>query len=171
MGMAFRLSDTQWELVAPIVAPAPRLETRGRKRQPDKPVLEAVLWMIQNPSTGWRDLSREEPFPPFQSVHRRFHEWREAGVIPRVLEALARDMEIRGGVPLAECFLDNLWSSLSPNAIVLYESDGSEYRRSWELNTKAFFETSRVWQWLMAMSSHWIQSRLPADIYMRAEVM
>lgn len=169
--MAFRLSDAQWDLIAPLVAPALRLETRGRKRQPDKPVLEAVLWMIQNTSAGWRDLSREEPFPPFQSVHRRFQEWRESDVIPRVLEVLARDMESRGGVPLAGCFLDDLWQSLSPNAIVWFESDGSEYRRSWELSTKAFFESPRVWEWLMQAPSSWIQSRLPSDIYARTKVM
>jgi len=133
-------------------------------------MLEAVLWIIQSRSR-WRGLSREESFPPFQSVHRRFQEWQEAGVIPRVLEALARDMESRGGVPLAGCFLDDLWQSLSPNAIVWFESDGSEYRRSWELNTKAFFESPRVWEWLMSAPSSWIQSRLPSDLYARTQVL
>lgn len=62
-----------------------------------------MLWILR-PGAPWQDLP--DRYPPYQTCHRRFQPWRQAGVIARRLRALAEDVRERGGVDLSECFLD-----------------------------------------------------------------
>jgi transposase len=52
----------------------------------------------------WADLP--ERYPPYQTCHRRFQRWVREGTLERVLEGLARDLKERGGLDLAEGFID-----------------------------------------------------------------
>jgi len=161
--MAFRLTDEQWNIAAPIVAPEPRLETRGRPRRSDREVLEAVLRLIVEQGT-WRSVSGG--LAPHQTVFRRAREWQSRGLIILVIEALARDMEERGGVPLRECFLDNLFAEIagkSPRTVYIQftEETGDN---PWPMNAKLFFEEPSIWRLLQACPSAWVRARLPNDL-------
>lgn len=167
--MAFYLTDEQWALVAPIVAVPKRLEARGRPRRSDREVLDATLKFISEYGT-WRGISRD--LAPHQTVFRRFREWEERGVIAKVLETLARDMEERGGMLLRDCFMDNLFAETKgkdPTRFFIQFTDSSLYldnppERPWQTNTKFFFEEPKVWRLLQIHPSPWIQERLPADL-------
>lgn len=161
--MAFRLTDEQWNIVAPILAPEPRLETRGRPRRSDREVLEAVLRLIVEQGT-WRSISNG--LAPHQTVFRRAREWESQNIIASVIETLARDMEERGGIPLRECFLDNLFAEVKgkDNRKCFIQFAGKIEYEAWPLNTKFFFEEPHVWRFLQACSSAWIRERLPDDL-------
>lgn len=75
--------------------------------------LEGILWIVKT-GVRWRDLPKE--YPPYQTCHRRFQAWLESGVFDRVIEALAKDLQDRGGIDLSECFIDGTFS-LAPGAL------------------------------------------------------
>lgn len=172
--MTFRLSEKQWQLVAPIVAKTKRAETRGRPRQSDRYILDGILYMLEE-GTKWRKLRcHNKPYPPFQSCHRRFCEWAPVGVLHRVIEVLARDMEERGRIPLKDCFFDNLFATASKDAYLMIQSNepiylGEPPPEPFPINMKLFFQTPKIWRtFFIGTTSQWIQQRLPPDLYDRA---
>jgi hypothetical protein len=93
-------------------------------------------------------------------------------VITQVLETLARDMEERGGIRLRECFLDKVFAKIEgkdPRRYFIQFEDSSFYldsppERPWQENTRRFFEEPKVWRFLRACPSTWIQERLPPNL-------
>ena len=47
-----------------------------------------------------------EGFLPYQTCHRRFQQWVRMGVMGEILRTLAKDLKERGGLDLADCFID-----------------------------------------------------------------
>ncbi len=98
------LTDEQWDVLAPLITvPIPRTDRRGRPWRDSRDVLNGILWILRT-GAPWHDLP--ERYPPYQTCHRRFQRWVEEGVLARILEALAEDLEERGGLDLSECFID-----------------------------------------------------------------
>ena len=97
------LTDEQWTLLEPLSPAAPRREDgKGRPRRQAREVFEGICWVLRT-GAQWADLP--ERYPPYQTCHRRFQEWVRSGVLRRVLEALAQDLEERGQLDLSECFI------------------------------------------------------------------
>lgn len=86
-----RLSDPQWGRVAPFLPPG--RGRRGRPSRDNRPMLDAMLWMLAA-STPWRDLPGE--FGPWQSVYTSFSRWRDAGVLEDVLRELQSQAHAAG---------------------------------------------------------------------------
>jgi len=172
--MSFHLSDEQWEIVAPLVARPPRLETRGRPRRSDRGIVDAALWILKA-NVRWRRLRYQtKPYPPFQSCHRRFQEWLHGGVLDLVIEALAKDMEKRAQIPLRDCFMDNLFEGLAGknplNTLIEFNEPvyfGDPPDEPWPIEIRGFFETPRIWRFLRTCPSPWIQERLPDNLSFR----
>ena len=89
------VTDEEWLLIAPHLPPAKRL---GRPRHTDlRAALNAMLYVL---TTGcqWRLLPKE--FPPYTTVQRFFHGWRDDGTWRRInhhlllaaREAVGRDV-------------------------------------------------------------------------------
>lgn len=80
------LSDADWQRVS-ILLPElqPRTEPRGRPLTNTRAVLNGVLWVLFHGST-WASLP--EHYPPYQTCHRRFKAWRDAGVLEPMLTML-----------------------------------------------------------------------------------
>lgn len=79
-------TDEQWAAIVPLLPPLPRRpDGRGRPWQPDRPVLEAVLWRIQTGSR-WGDLPAH--YPPRTTCFRRYQLWHQAGFFPRLAQHL-----------------------------------------------------------------------------------
>lgn len=168
--MTFHLSDKQWQLVAPLVSRPQRLETRGRKRQSDRQLLDGVLLLLEKGVT-LRRLTREG-YPPFQSCHRRLHEWAASGALDKVIEALAKDLETRGRVPLRRCFMDSMFQPGYEKIVIMIRHDEFEDERPWQVRTRYFFSCSRIWKlFFLRTQSSWILERLPADLAKRAQMI
>src|SRR5512132_2255580 len=98
------LTDTQWARLAPLL-PKPRVrrDRRGRPWRDPRDVLNGILWILRT-GAPWKDLP--ERYPPYQTCQRRFQKWIEEGVLGRVLEALAEDLEERGEIDISECSIE-----------------------------------------------------------------
>jgi transposase len=80
------ITDEEWQLVAPLLPELrPRSELRGRPLANTRSVLNGVLWVIYSGAT-WSAMPRK--YPSYQTCHRRFMAWHEAGVLQRVMDQL-----------------------------------------------------------------------------------
>lgn|SRR5487761_23137 len=154
-------TEAQWELIAPHIPDKRRADRRGRPRQPDRAVLDGVLWVLRT-GAPWKDLP--DRYPPYQTVHRRFQEWVAEGVFAKVLRVLAEDMKKRGKLDVSECFIDGTFSSAKKGAYVWERPSVARGQRSWLLQTAAVFQSPSTWSLLLRMRSPWWMRRLPADL-------
>ncbi|HEY2024979.1 transposase [Paraburkholderia sp.] len=80
------ITDEQWRRVAPLLPELrPRAELRGRPLANTRAVLNGVLWVMYSGAT-WSALPRK--YPSYQTCHRRFKSWYEAGVLKHVTRQL-----------------------------------------------------------------------------------
>ncbi len=107
--MVITLTDAQWERIRRHFPEENIPEGRpGRKPVPARPVLEAVLWIL-NTGAQWHMLP--QCYPNYKTVHRRFQRWCEQEVLREVLCALANELREQGGIDESECFVDAMFSS------------------------------------------------------------
>jgi transposase len=79
------MSDAEWALFAPFL-----IENRiqgGRIPLDHRRVLDGVLYVTRT-GVPWRDLPRE--FGNWNSVHRQYRRWSEAGIWDVMLAALGQ---------------------------------------------------------------------------------
>ena len=106
-----RLTDAQWTILEPLLSSEPAT-IRGRPPiHDDRDVLNGVLWVLRT-GAAWADLP--ERFPSSSTCYRRFSKWAKSGVLRKILEALARDLEERGAINLSECFIDGTFEGNPP---------------------------------------------------------
>ena len=135
------LTDEQWLAVEPYF---PANERRGPGREGGRPyrpirdVLHGVLWVLRT-GAPWADLPGR--YPPYQTCHRRFQGWIEKGVLPKVLAALRRDLEERGGVEDIEGFIDGTYIPAKKGAIASANAVPARRQRSWRLQTAMVFRS------------------------------
>ena len=111
------LNDKQWAIIKSLIPkPNRRSDGKGRPRRDDREVLNGILWILRS-GARWQDLP--ERFPPYQTCHRRFQQWARAGVLRRVLEALAEDLRRRGKLDLGECFVDATFVAAKKGTLAL----------------------------------------------------
>jgi transposase len=163
--MAKDITDEQWAVLEPLI-PAPRRDSRGRKRQPDRPLLNGIFWILRS-GANWEDLPNR--YPPYQSCHRRFQEWSRNGTFERILQALAQDMEARGQLKLEECFIDGTFASAKKGELVLAPRSVAKAPRSWLSATSALFRSPSVWRLLQGTRLPWLRQRLPSDLPRRLQ--
>ena len=86
------LSDAEWARLRPLLPPRART---GRPPKDHRLVLDALLWLART-GAPWRDLP--ERFGPWRSVAARFYRWTRSGLWERILAALRRIADARGGI-------------------------------------------------------------------------
>lgn len=80
------ITDEEWEKVIPLLPELkPRKESRGRPLTNTRAVLNGVLWVIFS-GASWATLPRK--YPSYQTCHRRFQGWYQAGVLKSVISQL-----------------------------------------------------------------------------------
>lgn len=133
-----KLSEKQWQLIAPLFDDDTRAGLVGRPPVPARDVLNGVLWILKT-GARWRDLPRE--YPSYQTCHRRFQQWVRDGTIERALQALAEDLRERGGIDLREAFIDGTFSSAKKGVFLLVRRNAGKGPRSWPLRTLMVFQS------------------------------
>ena len=131
------LTDSQWEVIKPLVPEhARRPDGRGRPRADDRQVLNGIFWIMRT-GAAWQDLPNR--YPSGSTCYRRFHEWCQAGVFERILEALAQDLEERGRLNLSECFIDGTFVPAKKGVLLSARPSAARGPRSWQLQTALVF--------------------------------
>jgi transposase len=102
------LADAQWAILEPLFRPKRRPDGRGRAWKEARTVLNGVLWTLRT-GAPWHDLPPR--YPPYQTCHRRFQQWRRDGLLTDLLTRLAEDLRDRGKLDLSETFIDASFSS------------------------------------------------------------
>lgn len=135
--MAQDLTDAQWAFVEPLLPKLPkRADGHGRPWRDFRQVLNGILWVLRT-GAQWSEMPSR--YPPYQTCHRRFQQWRQSGVMDRLLRALARDLERRGKINLQECFIDGCFSPAKKGALASGKPSGARAQRSWQLQTALVF--------------------------------
>ncbi len=127
------LTDTHWELVAPLIPNPPRRKDgRGRPRRERREVLAGVLWILRT-GAQWAELPRR--YPPYQTCHRYFQQWYRDGTLKRLLHALAQDLYERGKIDISEAFIDGTFAGAKKGALLSGRRSAGRGPRSWLLQT------------------------------------
>ena len=99
-------------------------------------VLNGILWVLRT-GAPWHDLPAR--YPPYQTCHRRFPQWRREGTLTRVLTALAEDLRDRGKIDLSETCIDASFSSAKKGALLSARLAEEKAVKSWRSSTAMVF--------------------------------
>lgn len=88
---------------------------RGRPAHDDRLVLNGILFYIRNALT-WINIPSE--YPSYVTCFRRYHEWRESGVLEEVVFKLTRHMEEVSGLELIDAWKSRRLSLHIENGIL-----------------------------------------------------
>ena len=110
------LTDQQWTIIEPLFEEKRRPDGRGRPWRDARAVLNGVLWVLRT-GAPWHDLP--DRYPPYQTCHRRFQQWRKNDVFRDLLTCLAEDLRLRGKIDLTEGFIDASFTAAMTVAVFL----------------------------------------------------
>ena len=131
------LTDRQWELIGPLLPEGKSGPgKKGRPRRNSRDILDGILWILRT-GAPWKDLPAR--YPPRNTCHRRFQEWVKDKTLERILEAIARDLEERGGLDLRETFIDGSFTAAKKGGFALGQPNAERAPRSWQLSTAMVF--------------------------------
>lgn len=138
------LTDQQWAAIESYF-PAEELQASGAKGgrpwRAARDVLNGVLWILRT-GAPWADLPGR--YPPYQTCHRRFQQWAEKGILPRILAALRRDLEERGGIEDVEGFIDGTYIPAKKKERASAGAAPAMRQRSWQLQTAMAFHSLSI---------------------------
>ncbi len=97
-----RLSDEQWQVIAPLLPPQPRT---GRRREHDRQVLNSLLYRLKT-GVRYKDIPRTESYAAKSTVYHWLNKWSEAGVLERIWRQLLAELEAKGEIDLSRGSLD-----------------------------------------------------------------
>jgi transposase len=79
----YELTETEWEIIAPLLPNKPR----GVPRVDDRRVINGILWRFRTGSP-WADIP--ERYGPSTTCYNRFVRWRKAGVWDHILAYISK---------------------------------------------------------------------------------
>ena len=127
------LTDEQWKKLDELIPEPPRREDgRGRPWTDRRAVLNGVLWVLRT-GAPWADVP--DRYPSYQTCHRRFQQWVRSGVMRGVLEALALELKVRGGLDVKEAFIDGSFAPAKKGDRKSGKRSAARERKSWQLQT------------------------------------
>lgn len=131
------ITDDQWNLIEPFL---PESKSgpgkKGRPPQDKRQVLNGIIWVCKT-GAQWEELPRK--YPPYQTCHRYFQQWVEAGVWDKLLWEIALDLKRRGKIDITECFIDGTFASAKKGGLILEKLRKAKAPRSWPSQTLLVF--------------------------------
>jgi transposase len=131
------LSEAQSNVVKDILPVEPvREDRRGRPWSDRRKTLNGILWILRT-GAPWKDMPSR--YGAYQTVHRRFQNWVQDGVLEKLLLAIAKDLQERGGLDLSECFIDGTFVPAKKGGTSSAKQSEARAARSWRLQTALVF--------------------------------
>lgn len=97
-----KLSNEQWEIIAPLLPSQPRT---GRRRKHDRQVLNSFIYRLKT-GVRYKDIPRSENYAAKSTVYHWLKRWSEEGVLEAIWRKLLSLLEAEGGIDLSEGSLD-----------------------------------------------------------------
>jgi transposase len=131
------LTDKQWEIIEQILPKSKsKPGKRGRPPVDKRAVFNGILWILRT-GAQWREMP--DRYPPYQTCHRYFQRWSQAGILEKLLRRLASDLLERGELDVEEGFIDGSFSSAKKGALELVRQSAAKGARSWQSQTALVF--------------------------------
>ena len=93
----WRVDDTLWSHLAPLLVVDKPRKKPGRPRHDDRPLFDGVLWVLRT-GAQWAALPKE--CGPKSTVHARFQEWVHTGAFARAWAVLLAEYDDDVGLEL-----------------------------------------------------------------------
>lgn len=101
------MPDPLWELVRPLLPPAPvRPQGGGRRRVDDRLVFAAIVFVCLS-GCSWRQVSMVFDLAA-PTVHRRFQHWTRAGVWAKLHRAILDELGHEGLIDWSRSVIDSI---------------------------------------------------------------
>ena len=101
------VSDELWGLIKPLLPAHPRrFRYPGRKRMPDRPALQGILFVLHT-GIAWRHLPLELGFGSGITCWRRLEEWQRAGVWEELHALLLARLRAAGEIDFSRAVADS----------------------------------------------------------------
>jgi transposase len=166
------LSDAQWQILESSLPELTRRAYNSRRPPRDqREVLNGILWILRT-GAPWKDLP--DPYPPYQTCHRRFQQWSRDGTIERVLHVLAQDLYERGRIDITEAFIDGTFSGAKEGVRASGRPSAGKGPRSWQFQTALVFLSPPGLRVLRRMrsrswSKRWTNSTIARGVRQRVD--
>ena len=157
-----RLTEEQWRFLEPLIPKEKvRKDKKGRPWLKSRDVLQGILWILKT-GARWQDLPSQ--YPPYQTCHRRFQQWVEAGVMKRILEALVEHLRDKGKIDLAETFIDATFVKAKKGGPKSAKPSLARAVKSWQSSTISLFLSPYPLKVLHHMRVGLLKKRFGIDI-------
>ena len=120
---------------------------RGRPAHDDRLVLNGILFYIRNALT-WINIPSE--YPSYVTCFRRYHEWRESGVLEQVVFKLNRHMEEVSGLEFIDAWKSRKLSLHNENGVLTIYLP-KEYSTYWMQPTAVLM---LMWMYTQTMEAY-----------------
>jgi transposase len=99
--------DDLWERIAPLLPPRPARRHRhpGRLPVPDRIALAGIVYVLRK-GVAWRDVPAQVVGCSGVTSWRRLRDWTEAGVWPRLHQALLTELRAAGQLDMDNAAID-----------------------------------------------------------------
>ena len=84
------LTNNQWKRIEPLLTG--KVTDPGRTAVSNRRTVEGILWILRT-GAPWRDLP--PIFGKWNTVHRRFRRWVQAGVFDKIFESTHGELDLR----------------------------------------------------------------------------
>jgi transposase len=101
------LSDSQWNLIADLLADRPPAACGGRPRVPPRACLEGIIWVLTS-GARWKDLPERYPSPC--TCWRRLRQWTDDGRFLAAWKRLLGKLQRLKGINWEEAIGDGSFS-------------------------------------------------------------
>lgn len=87
----YELTDEEWERLKKYF-PERQSTDKGRPRNDSRKILNGIFWIARS-GAAWRDLP--ERYGAWQTVYKRFCQWKETGLLERIFNDLSADADMQ----------------------------------------------------------------------------
>ena len=92
MSYSSDLSDTDWDIIEPLLSSLLSFSGSGRRSNwSNRDLLNGMLYQLKN-GCNWVDLPKD--YPPYSTVYWHYKKWRDAGIFEKVLQTLHEECRI-----------------------------------------------------------------------------
>ena len=102
------LTDTQWQLLEPLLPRDPEQRGKGSPHAPWRQVCNTILWILITGSR-WCDVPKGEQWGSRTSAHRWLGRWQKEGVLENLLQALLEAAELAGSLDWGRLAVDGFF--------------------------------------------------------------